>query len=134
MPLVVLDTDAASLLHRRALDRALARHLVGNIASLTFVTLGELYKGMETRSWGDRRRSDLAAWIERLLVLPYSDDVSHTWGRIAAAAQRRGRPRPVNDTWIAACCITEDLPLLTLNRKDFEDYVRHDGLRLLNSG
>jgi predicted nucleic acid-binding protein len=132
VPIVVLDTDAASLLHRRHLDLANARHLIGSTAAITFVTLGELYKGMETRSWGARRRNDLTAWVDRLLVLPYSDEVAHTWGRLAAAAQRRGRPRPVNDTWIAACCITDDVPLLTLNRRDFEEFARHDGLRLLD--
>lgn len=132
MPVVVLDTDAVSLLHRRQLDLAYAQHLIGNTAAITFVTLGELYKGMEARSWGERRRTDLAAWVDRLLVLPYSDEVAHTWGRLAAEARQRGRPRPVNDTWIAACCITEDVPLLTLNRRDFEDFARHDRLRLLD--
>jgi len=132
VPVVVLDTDAVSLLHRRQLDVGYAQHLIGNTAAITFVTLGELYKGMETRSWGERRRNDLAARVDRLLVLPYSNEVAHTWGRLAAAAQQRGRPRPVNDTWIAACCITDDVPLLTLNRRDFEDFGRHDGLRLLD--
>jgi predicted nucleic acid-binding protein len=51
------------------------------------------------------------------------------WG----GAQRRGRPRPVNDTWIAACCIEGGLPLLTLNRRDFADFAEHDGLVLLGA-
>lgn len=37
----------------------------------------------------------------------------------------------MNDTWIAACCLADDVSLLTLNRKDFEDFARYDGLRLL---
>lgn len=45
--------------------------------------------------------------------------------------QARGRPRPINDMWIAACCLVEDVPLATLNRKDFEDFAEHDGLRLI---
>jgi len=51
-------------------------------------------------------------------------------------AQRRGgragRARPINDTWIAACCLVADLPLATLNLKDFEDFAEHDGLRLIS--
>lgn len=43
----------------------------------------------------------------------------------------RGRPRPANDTWIAACGLAHDLPLVTMNRKDFEDFGRHDGLVLI---
>jgi predicted nucleic acid-binding protein len=130
LSVVVLDTDAASLLHRNRLQPEHARHLVGQTLALTFVTVGELHKGMALRSWGERRRADLAAWIDRFLVLPYSEDVARSWGSLAARAQQRGRPRPVNDTWIAACCLVDDLPLLTLNRRDFEDFVA-DGLRLL---
>ncbi|MGH9185244.1 MAG: hypothetical protein ACRD0U_05440 [Acidimicrobiales bacterium] len=52
MAIVVLDTDAASVLHRRRLEPAYGRHLVGKTLAITFVTVGELYKGMATRSWG----------------------------------------------------------------------------------
>ena len=44
---------------------------------------------------------------------------------------RRGRPRPVNDTWIAACCLVRDLPLATLNVKDYADFAEHESLALL---
>lgn len=133
MSVVVLDTDAASLLHRGRLEPEHARHLVGRTLARTFVTVGELHKGMALRSWGERRRADLVAWIDRFLVLPYSEGVARRWGQLAAGAQQRGRPRPVNDTWIAACCLVDDVPLLTLNRADFDDFAG-DGLRLLGSG
>ena len=45
-----------------------------------------------------------------------------SWGRLSAAATLRGRPRPVNDMWVAACCLTHDLLLATLNLKDYEDH------------
>lgn len=45
------------------------------------------------------------------------------------AAQQRGRPRPANDTWVAACCIQRGLTLTTLNEKDFADFAAHEGLR-----
>jgi toxin FitB len=37
----------------------------------------------------------------------------------------------VNDTWIAAWCIVAELPLATLNVKDFEDFAARDGLRVI---
>jgi predicted nucleic acid-binding protein len=55
------------------------------------------------------------------------------WGEMTAAGHRRGRPRPLNDSWIAACCIERGLPLLTLKRRDFADFVEHDGLVLLGA-
>ncbi|HXZ72058.1 MAG TPA: hypothetical protein VEH31_14495 [Streptosporangiaceae bacterium] len=52
---------------------------------------------------------------------------------MSAAATQRGRPRPVNDTWVAACCLAYDLPLATLNVKDFADFAEHDGLSLIRA-
>lgn len=80
-------------------------------------TVGELWKWAEVRSWGAASRDRLSTWIARRPVLPYDDEVARAWGRLAAGAQRRGRPRPQNDTWIAACCIRHGVPLITLNAK-----------------
>src|SRR5437879_1444633 len=54
----------------------------------------------------------------------------HDWRR---RPKTRGRPRPQNDMWIAACCIRHGLPLVTLNTKDFADFSRYDGLVLLSN-
>jgi predicted nucleic acid-binding protein len=35
--------------------------------------------------------------------------------------------------WIAACCLTYDLSLATLNLKDYEDFKTHHGLRILGT-
>lgn len=105
MSLVVLDTDVAStILRQRLPDRARAR-LAGKIVFITFITLGELTKWTVLRDWGPRRLADLADWRRNVGVLPYDEDVATAWGELQARAQRRGRPRPVNDTWIAACCL-----------------------------
>ena len=36
----------------------------------------------------------------------------------------------MNDTWIAACCLRYQIPLVTLNTADFSDFAAH-GLVLL---
>ena len=84
-----------------------------------------------TRRWGGARRGCLEALLDQALILPASLKVAKVWGELAAGSQRRGRPRPLRDTWIAACCIEGGLPLLTLNRRDFADFADHDGLVLL---
>lgn len=73
----------------------------------------------------------MQAWRRRVVVLPFSEPVALTWGELQARAHRRGRPRPQNDTWIAACCLVERLPLATFNIKDFVDFEEHEGLRLV---
>jgi virulence-associated protein VagC len=75
--------------------------------------------------------SDVDAWFAELDRL---EAVAIKWGEIQANARLHGRPRPQNDTWIAACCLTNDLPLATLNTKDLTGYAEHDGLRFIGAG
>lgn len=128
---VVIDTDVASLLQKRRAPSWVDRHLAGARVWLTFVTVAELAKWAEVRGWGAASRGRLDAWIAQRPVVPYDSGIARMWGRLAAAAQRRGRPRPQNDTWIAACCIHHRVPLVTLSTKDFADFASHDGLILL---
>jgi predicted nucleic acid-binding protein len=128
---VVLDTDVASLRFKEKLPASLVKRLVGRRPLITFVTHAEMTKWAELREWGTARRTRLANWLAGMAVLPGTEEVAAAWGCISAAAIRRGRPRPVNDTWIAACCLVYDLPLATLNVKDFIDFVEHEGLTLI---
>jgi toxin FitB len=133
MRYVVLDTDVASRAIKRRLDDPLAARLTSLAWCVTFVTVGELWQWATMRSWGPRTREELEQWLDRVVVLNSDDATSRTWGRISAAAQRRGRPRPVNDSWIAAYCLAHRFPLATFNVKDFEDFAVHEGLRLITS-
>jgi predicted nucleic acid-binding protein len=94
------------------------------------VTVGERMKWTYVRDLGARRRSDLHAFIESRPKIPGGSDVGRKWGEFTAYADRRGRPRPINDSWIAACCLADDLPLATLNKQDFADYAEYEGLHL----
>lgn len=131
MPDVVVDTDVASGLQKGSAPDWVGRHVIGARVWLSFVTVGELWKWAEVRSWGGPKRSNLEAWIAKRPVIPYDVRVARWWARLAAGAQLRGRPRPQNDMWIAACCLAHGLPLVTLNRVDFTDFAEHHGLVLL---
>ncbi|MDF2742828.1 MAG: PilT protein domain protein [Actinomycetia bacterium] len=103
-----------------------------NDISIAFATAGELWKGALAKRWGGAGRGGLDLWLAETRVVSAGLAVAEIWGKITARAQRRGRPRPLNDTWIAACCIEGGLPLLTLNRRDFVDFAELDGLVLLD--
>jgi predicted nucleic acid-binding protein len=128
---VVLDTDVASRAHLGKLTGPPATRLIGRRPVITFVTYGELTQWTEVRSWGGRRRQELADWLSDIPVLQGDEAVAATWGRIAAAGMKAGLPRPVNDMWIAACCLTHGLPLATLNLKDYAYFKDEHGLRIL---
>jgi predicted nucleic acid-binding protein len=105
--------------------------LIGVTWCVTFVTVAELWQWAEIRHWGLRTREQLQDWLANVVILDSDEDVSRTWGWICARARARGRARPVNDSWIAASCLVNGLPLATMNVKDFSDYVEHDDLRLI---
>ena len=134
MSFIVLDTDVASVSLQGKLSPALRSRLAGESLCVTFVTLGELTKWTVLRDWGPRRMADLASWRRQVVLLPFDEQVAIRWGQLQARAQLRGRPRPVNDSWIAACCLAWDLPLATFNRKDFEELADHESLRLIDAG
>ena len=60
----------------------------------------------------------MRTFLAALVVLPYDKHVATRWDEIQACAQLRGRPRPANDSWIAACCLVRQLPLATFNIND----------------
>jgi toxin FitB len=130
--LVILDTDVASMILRGRLHDRLRARLAGKTLCITFVTLGELTKWTALRSWGPRKLAELAEWRTGIVLLPFDEAVATAWGHLQARAQQRGRPRPVNDSWIAACCVVDQLPLATFNGKDFADFADYDGLRLFD--
>ena len=130
MSLVVLDTDVASTILRGRHTNRLQAKLAGKNWLITFVTLGELTQWTIARSWGPSKLAHLAAWRQQVVVLPADEAVASAWGYLNARAHARGRPRPVNDTWIAACCIVNRVPLATFNTKDFVDFAQLDGLVL----
>lgn len=130
---IVLDTDVASLSIKRRLPPHVLRELFGAQIAITFVTLGELTRWTVMRRWGPTKRAELAAWLSTRPVLPYDDEVARRWGEISARAALRGRPRPQNDTWVAACCLTYGLPVATLNFKDFRDFATHEGLEIVGN-
>lgn len=62
---VVIDTDVASVIQKSRAPDWVHRHVVGARVWLTFVTVGELWKWAEVRSWGEANRSGLEGWIGR---------------------------------------------------------------------
>ena len=107
--------------------------MVANDISIAFATAGELWKWALSRRWGGVRRGGLDLWLAEATIKPAGLAEAQVWGAITTTTQQRGRPRPLNDAWIAACCIESGLPLLTLNRRDFADFAEHDGLVLLDA-
>jgi toxin FitB len=130
-PIALLDTDVASAEFKHKSIPLLVKVTATYRPVISFATYAEMNAWAEVRSWAPHNRAKLDEWFARMPVIHSNDDIARTWGRLRAAAMRRGRPRPQNDMWIAAVCITNGIPLATLNLKDFADFEAHHGLRII---
>ena len=129
---LLLDTDVLSLMMKGYLNPD-SSGLRAYDWCVSFITVGELAKGAALANWDLRKWTDIADWLGRVVILPNDLRTSYTWGQLAAETQRRGRKRPVNDMWIAAVALANDVPLATRNVKDYADFVDHHGLTLVHS-
>jgi predicted nucleic acid-binding protein len=109
----------------------MAARLTGKTWCLTFITVGEMIQWARLRNWSPRNEGALSVWLSDLIMIGAGWDAARTWGRMSAEGKRRGRTYPLNDSWTAACCLTEGLPLATLNTKDFAEIAEHHGLVLV---
>lgn len=122
---VLVDTDVFSYLWQGRPEAAeFAGLVVGQVAALCFTTVGELYFGAASRGWGQQRVADLDSAIRPYLILPYNVGIARLWGMLKADMRRRGLTVPDNDLWIGATALHYELPLLTNNRRHFEQIDR----------
>ncbi|MEV6342796.1 type II toxin-antitoxin system VapC family toxin [Actinoplanes sp. NPDC051851] len=131
---VIVDTDAFShLWQNSSTASSFATHLVGVVPVLSFTTVAEVHFGAAKGGWGGRRLGQLEEAIRRYVVAPYDQDLARLWGRLKHQAQQTGHAlghsSQTNDLWICATAVYHNAPLLTLNRRHFENFP---GLVLLS--
>lgn len=98
-------------------------------ATISVVTLCELHHGV--LSAGDdhraRRLATLVLAERRFHALPLDARVAPHYGRMIAAARRRGRRPRTNDLLIAATAAAHGVPVYTRDR----DFVGLDGVEVV---
>lgn len=86
--------------------------------AVSVITIGELRAGVLTAPdpVTTARRLRTLNTAELLHPLPIDELVTDAWSELRVVLARAGRRLGVNDSWIAATAIANDLPLLTLDR------------------
>ena len=127
---VVRGTDVASGSFRERLPLRLAARPAGKAAGRYLRDVGGLARRARLGHWGPRNLAMPGSWLAGKPVIPGSKAIA-AGAALSAAAIRRGRPGPVTATWAGVCCLACQLPLATLDLKDFKDFAEHHGLQLL---
>ena len=119
--LVLLDTNVLLLIARgKAAGRSnverFGLHERPEKPLASVISLGELWRIAERRTWGGAQRDKLEAIGGELVVIGLEPSVVRGYGRLGAALDATGRPIPQNDLWIAATAAAKRATLLTTDR------------------
>ena len=117
--MVILDTNIIidHLRHRgngvSFLQKLIQKH-PKEVLCISIFTVQELYEGKSTKE--SEKEKDMLATISPLKILPYTYDIAEKAGVIARDASRF---LECADAAIAATALIHQIPLATLNTKDF---------------
>lgn len=133
---VVLDTDTLSELSRgNTLVQERARAYLSGFGRLTItaVTVFERLRGYRVaiRDGKPFERQLLAfeALVANCVVLPFDHDAASVAAEIWSSVTRSQRQQ-LGDILIAAVAISRQLPLVTRNKRDFEQLAKASGVDL----
>lgn len=132
---IVVDTDVFIWLTRGKKQAARFVPLVaGKRVVLSFATVAELWRGAYANGYGEASRIKLEADIGLAVVVQPTHALTLEWARLTNDARTAGHPLgqkgQAHDAWVAATALHFNLPLLTENRRHFENAP---GLTLLDA-
>jgi tRNA(fMet)-specific endonuclease VapC len=122
---LVLDTNIYSDYAEGLTDVVEAIIQYGQNLFIPSIVLGELTFGFIKGTRQTYHEGKLKHFIEtlRVEIISVDADVARKYGLIFLALQKKGTQIPINDVWIAACCMNVGGMLLTRDRH-FQEVVQ----------
>ncbi len=127
---LLIDTDVVSFTYKKDSRAALYEpHLKGNLPAISFMTLAELNLWTLGNNRGGKRKRNFAEFLKDYLIIYPDENLCEVWAKIKSDAYRKGRPIGTADAWVAAVALMFDVPLVTHNRKHFQNV---SGLQIIS--
>jgi tRNA(fMet)-specific endonuclease VapC len=119
---LVVDTNVVSFTFKKDSRSVLYEsHLQGNFLVISFMTLAELKLWTLKNNWGEKRKDNFAEFLKDYLVIYSDEKLCEIWAQIKSDAHKNGNPIDTADAWVASVALLFDIPLVTHNRRHFEN-------------
>jgi len=135
--LYLLDSNVISELSKPEVNENVLSQMKRKerFCAISAITLQEMQLGLELMPDG-KKKEKIQSFVEliklRLPVVPYEKRSAIVYGEVFAALQKKGMPRPICDTQIAATALANNMILVTRNIKDFAPIQKISMLKLEN--
>lgn len=130
--ILLLDTDAASKLQVNKL-RLDYKAIVDtyDMVAISWVTEAEWQVGLLLNQ-NPHRQARFETWLNKVVRIGQDPEVTRCYAELSAVAKQHNQTtkKRQNDTWVAAVAVRHQIPLMTLNRSDFDVFARHGRLVL----
>ena len=119
---IVVDTDVVSYLFKSdTRAKAFEPHLLNTPKFISFMTLAELLRWRMQSNWGSAKKEKFGRFLNDFGVIYADDLLCEVWAELTLNCQQIGKPIAVADAWVAAVALMFEVPLLTNNRRHFEN-------------
>ena len=120
--MVMLDTNICIYIIKQKPPEVLKRFLEYQVGDITIsaVTLAELRYGVAKSRYRGKNAKALDEFILPLVVLPFDEEATKSYGEIRAALEKAGTPIGSMDLMIAAHAVCLDMTLVTNNTREFK--------------
>lgn len=125
---IILDTSVLSEIrnpkgHQQVKERF--NQIDDEAMYISVITLGEIAYGVHLLPEGKKKEA-LKNWVQQVHLIyrerlhEIDDNTALIWADVTAQAKKKGHNVSTNDAFIAASSIQYNMPIFTLNTKDFK--------------
>jgi tRNA(fMet)-specific endonuclease VapC len=119
---IVVDTNVVSYIFKKDTRSELYEpHLIQVPKFISFMTFAELRRWKFQSNWGKAKSSKFEELLSDFGVIHSDEKLCDLWAKITNDSAKKGKPISTADAWVAAVALMFDIPLVTHNRRHFEN-------------
>ena len=122
---IVVDTNVVSYIFKKDTKSKFYEPQLTQVPKfISFMTFAELRRWKIQSSWGKAKSAKFEELLSSFGVIHSDGRLCEIWAELTHDAQQKGKSISTSDAWIAAVALMFDIPLVTHNRRHFENIRR----------